>query len=101
MVTNLMQSTSMPLPLTWDSALVWDDPSPGIAWDAMASTPSTNRPMASDNRISLTVTAAQKTAIVNAVTSAIVNIETIDNLYFILFSLVSLLFTADSYDTAN
>lgn len=64
-----MQSISMPLPLTWDSTLVWDDPSPGIAWDAMASTPSTNRPMASDNRISLTITAAQKTAIVNAVTA--------------------------------
>jgi len=59
----------MPLPLTWDSTLVWDDPSPGIAWDAMASTPSTNRPMASDNRISLAITAAQKTAIVTAVTA--------------------------------
>ena len=64
-----MQSLSMPLPLTWDSSVAWDDTTPGIAWDAMASTTSPNRPMASDNRISLTITAAQKTAIVTAVTS--------------------------------
>ena len=59
----------MPSPLTWDSNLVWDSLVPGIAWDALASTPSPNRPMASDNRISLDITAAQKTAIVNAVTA--------------------------------
>lgn len=57
----------MPLPLTWDSSVAWDDPTPGIAWDALASTTSPNRPMASDNRISLEITAAQKTAIVDAV----------------------------------
>jgi hypothetical protein len=40
---------------------------PGIAWDAMAAIPNSTRPMASDNRISLELTAAQKTAIVDAV----------------------------------
>ena len=59
----------MPSPLTWDSNLVWDSLVPGIAWDALASTPSPNRPMASDNRISLDITAAQKTAIFTAVTA--------------------------------
>lgn len=57
----------MPQPLAWDSNLSWDTNQPGIAWDAMASTTSPNRPMASDNRISLEITAAQKTAIVDAV----------------------------------
>ena len=57
----------MPLPLAWDSNLSWDTNQPGIAWDAMATTTSPNRPMASDNRISLEITAAQKTAIVDAV----------------------------------
>lgn len=59
----------MPTPLTWDSNLAWDTNQPGIAWDAMAATPQSNRPMASDNRISLEITAAQKTAIVDAVTA--------------------------------
>ena len=57
----------MPQSLSYDSGLAWDDLTPGIAWDAMASTTSPNRPMASDNRISLEITAAQKTAIVDAV----------------------------------
>ena len=59
----------MPTPLAWDSNTVWDSPMPGVAWDAVAVTPSYNRPMASDNRISLDITAAQKTAIVDAVTA--------------------------------
>ena len=63
------QSGPMPTPLAWDSNLTWDSNQPGIAWDAMASTTSPNRPMASDNRISLEISAAQKAAIVSAVTA--------------------------------
>lgn len=59
----------MPTPLAWDSNLSWDSNQPGIAWDAMALTTSPNRPMASDNRISLEISAAQKAAIVSAVTA--------------------------------
>ena len=57
----------MPQPLSWDSGLAWDNLTPGITWDGFVSTTSPNRPMASDNRISLEITAAQKTAIVDAV----------------------------------
>jgi hypothetical protein len=57
----------MPQPLSWDSGLAWDTLTPGIAWDGLAPTTNTNRPMASDNRISVEITAAQKTAIVDAV----------------------------------
>lgn len=57
----------MPQPLSYDSGLAWDDLTPGIVWDGVASTISTNRPMASDNRISVELTAAQKAAIVDAV----------------------------------
>lgn len=56
----------MPTPLTWDSNLAWDSTQPGVAWDAMAPTTSPNTTMASDNRISLELTTAQKTAIVDA-----------------------------------
>jgi len=57
----------MPQPLSWDSGLAWDNLTPEITWDGLAPTTSPNRPMASDNRISLEITAAQKTAIVDAV----------------------------------
>jgi len=65
----LAQSSLMPQSLSWDSGLVWDSLAPGIAWDGFVPTNPTKRPMASDNRISLEITAAQKTAIVNAVTA--------------------------------
>ena len=57
----------MPLPLTWDSGLVWDDPAPGLTWDGSGPHTQPRRPMASDNRISLALTAAQKTAITDAI----------------------------------
>lgn len=60
---------TMPQPLTWDdSALAWD--MPGLFWDGVAPNQPTNaHPMASDNRISIELTAAQKTAITDAVTA--------------------------------
>ena len=54
----------MPLPLAWDSGLVWDTPAPGVTWDAVANT--THMP--NDNRISAEVTAANKTAIMTKIT---------------------------------
>ena len=57
----------MTQPLTWDSNLAWDNLTPGIAWDGFVATSTPKRPMASDNRISLEITAAQKAAIVAAV----------------------------------
>ena len=57
----------MPQSLSYDSGLAWDNLTPGIAWDGFVTTPKLKRPMASDNRISLEITAAQKAAIVDAV----------------------------------
>jgi hypothetical protein len=57
----------MPQPLTWDSGLMWDDPTSGITWDGLVITTNPTRPMASDNRISIDITADQKAAIVSAV----------------------------------
>ena len=57
----------MPQSLSYDSGLAWDDLTPGIVWDGFVTTPQPKRPMASDNRISLEITAAQKAAIVSAV----------------------------------
>ena len=65
----VLNSCSMPQPLTWDSALAWDNLTPGITWDGFVTTTQPYRLMASDNRISLEITAAQKTAIVDAVTA--------------------------------
>jgi len=56
----------MPQPLTWDSSLAWGAVLPGITWDGVANHQPKNRPMASDNRISIEITAAQKTAIEGA-----------------------------------
>ena len=57
----------MPQSLSYDSGLAWDNLTPGIVWDGFVTTPQPKRPMASDNRISLDITAAQKAAIVDAV----------------------------------
>jgi hypothetical protein len=57
----------MPQSLSYDSGLAWDDLTPGIVWDGFVTPTQPKRPMASDNRISLDITAAQKTAIVDAV----------------------------------
>lgn len=57
----------MTQPLTWDSGLVWDSLAPEITWDGLAPTNPILRPMANDNRISLELTPAQKTAITTAV----------------------------------
>lgn len=62
-------STPVPQSLSWDSGLVWDSLAPGIAWDGFVPTNPTNRPMATDNRISIVITSAQKTAIANAITA--------------------------------
>jgi hypothetical protein len=59
----------MPLSLSWDSGLAWDNLTPGITWDGLAANNTPLRPMASDNRISQEVTAAQKAAIVSAVSA--------------------------------
>jgi hypothetical protein len=53
--------------LSYDSGLAWDDLTPGIVWDGFVTPTKPKRPMASDNRISLDITAAQKAAIVDAV----------------------------------
>jgi hypothetical protein len=66
---SLVKTHPMPQPLSWDSGLAWDDLTPGITWDGVASNTNTHHPMASDNRISLEITPAQKTAIVDAVTA--------------------------------
>ena len=47
--------------------MVLDSPAPGIKWDGFVTPTKPKRPMASDNRISWDITAAQKTAIVDAV----------------------------------
>ena len=62
----------MTQPLIWDMAdasITWDSPA-GLSWDGdvPVSKPK-SKAMASDNRISIEITAAQKTAIVNAVTA--------------------------------
>lgn len=57
----------MPQLLAWDSGLVWDSSTPGITWDAVVSTIPSSPIMASDNRISIEITPAQKTIIVDAV----------------------------------
>ncbi|HLO99181.1 MAG TPA: hypothetical protein VK171_11350, partial [Fimbriimonas sp.] len=61
----------MAQPLTWDMTgadFVWDSPA-GLVWDGDVplSQPKPNRIMASDNRISLEITPAQKAALVSAV----------------------------------
>jgi hypothetical protein len=57
----------MPESLSWDSGLVWDSSAPGLTWDGfVTNNPPPNRPMASDNRISIDITPAQKTAIEDA-----------------------------------
>ena len=61
------KSGPMPQSLSYDSGLAWDNLTPGIAWDGFVTTTRPKRPMASDNRISLEITAAQKAAIVSAV----------------------------------
>ena len=55
----------MPEPFTYDSGLAWD--TPGVTWDGFVSTNPTENPMASDNRISISITPAQKTAIEDAI----------------------------------
>ena len=58
----------MPTPLLWDDpGLAWD--MPGVFWDGEAVTTENPPTMAIDNRISLTITPAQKTAITDAVTA--------------------------------
>lgn len=64
----------MPTELTWDmqlngSALSWDSADAALTWDGSVTNNTPNKPMASDNRISLEITPAQKTALVNAVTA--------------------------------
>jgi hypothetical protein len=53
--------------LSWDSEWVWDSFMPGITWDAFVKKTKPKRPMSSDNRISLKITAAQNAALVSAV----------------------------------
>lgn len=62
----------MPDELTWDmqlngSALSWDSADAALMWDGPVPNNTPNKPMASDNRISIDITAAQKAAIVSAV----------------------------------
>jgi hypothetical protein len=57
----------MPQPLSYDSGLAWDNLTPGVVWDGFATTTKPKRTMASDNRISLEITAAQKAAIETAI----------------------------------
>ena len=62
----------MTQPIIWDMAddsITWDSPA-GLSWDGDVSVSKPkSKAMASDNRISIEITAAQKTAIVNAVTA--------------------------------
>lgn len=59
----------MPNSLHWDDPLlVWDSPTPGLTWDGFAPNPKP-KAMAIDNRISVELTAAQKAAIVDAITA--------------------------------
>ena len=53
----------MSQPLTYDSGLRYD--TPGLTWDG--SLPNSNTTMPSDNRISASITAADKTAVITAV----------------------------------
>ncbi len=62
----------MPDELTWDmqlngSALSWDSADAALTWDGPVPNHIPNKPMASDNRISLELTPAKKAAIVTAV----------------------------------
>lgn len=59
---------AMPQPSTWDSDLTWD--APGATWDGFVAAPPTPlTAMASDNRISVEITAQDKTAIAAAIQS--------------------------------
>ena len=56
----------MPQSLTWDALdLTWE--TPGATWDGAAVEPQNNITMASDNRISITITPTKKAAILAAV----------------------------------
>lgn len=65
----------MPEPFAYDSGLAWD--TPGITWDgAVPSNPNPDpHPMASDNRISVSITPAQKTAIEDAIAALKTTLE--------------------------
>ena len=58
----------MPVPLTWNSGLVWNSSTPGVLWNGSASSNNPSHPMPNDNRISADVTAANKTAIMTKLT---------------------------------
>jgi hypothetical protein len=69
----------MPQPLTWDSLnLAYD--TPGLTWDAVAPTPQPNPTMSIDNRISKTVSPAQKSAIEAAIAALHTALTTPENL---------------------
>lgn len=50
----------MPQPLTWDSGLAWDAPAPGFTWDGLVADNPQPKHTTMDNRISATLSPADK-----------------------------------------